>query len=535
MTLTGFSRQTGSLRRATLAAAGFMMLLVAQLLVTAGSTLAASTCSAKGAELQVSIGANESLVLAVGDGGTAPTGIPTAAGSYSFSQNGGPLVACGGASSTASIAVVMVTGSVSGAESITLFHPDGGGPGESMASENLIVDLGNGEDSLRVNYGGSSAIEGGPFDGSSMPAAPRLLTGSDGSLVGDLNGDGVGDFETQAYFGGLILDESDVARPGETGSQFWLSRSEFSARSVLEGTADDVAAADSGGVAASTCVGECGQPFARPVTVNAGDGDDVFHSGGGDDIFNGGQGTNTLDVSAAPAAVDVVIEEAPEGVASGTAKGGLGTDALTSVQNFIGSGFDDEIQTTAEKRGHYLSGQGGTGRIDAGSGDDVVHVVNPYVGEDWKAVIAGGTGDDRVLVTNNLNVSKCCPAFALQGGAGEDVLRMVNDGTGKFGPISVLRGGPGDDILSSAESHEADRSNVKLIVRLDGGPGEDTCKGHGSNDNIDNCEGRVAGEDDIPLKNWWKKRKCEKEGGAWVENSQGKGFCYKNLGTPARF
>jgi len=89
-------------------------------------------------------------------------------------------------------------------------------------------------------------------------------------------------------------------------------------------------------------------------TINGNALNNVLTGNGGNDTIRGGAGTDTASYSTASSAVTVNL-------AAGTATGGAGNDTLNSIENVIGSGFDDRI-----------IGSSGANRIAAGNGVDVV-------------------------------------------------------------------------------------------------------------------------------------------------------------------
>ena len=159
-------------------------------------------------------------------------------------------------------------------------------------------------------------------------------------------------------------------------------------------------------------------------TLNGGDGadllngrlgDDILIGGPGNDTLNGGTGIDTVDYSADPAGIIASIwagstyQLLPNGVNNGSY-----VDTLISIENVIGSNFDDTI-----------------------AGDDGVNYLQGNGGND---VIYGGGGNDR-----------------LDGGSGNDKL------TGDAGN-DTLNGGFGDDVLTGSAGNDF----------IDGGSGVDT-------------------------------------------------------------
>ncbi len=132
----------------------------------------------------------------------------------------------------------------------------------------------------------------------------------------------------------------------------------------------------------------------------------------GFDIVDGGGGIDTASYASATTAVhvDLTLENAEQQT------GGGGPDYLVSIENLVGSAYDDT-----------LTGDDGDNRIDAGGGNDTV------VGNGGNDTIYGNVGNDTLFgnVGNDY----------LNGGQGNDTL---NGGQGS----DTLVGGVGNDTLT---------------------------------------------------------------------------------------
>jgi Ca2+-binding RTX toxin-like protein len=411
MSVSLISRKGG--RRGAKLAAVFAGTLLSYLVVTAVPAMAASTCDnvALAARLDVMVGTDDDVALR--DWG----------GTYEFSVNGGPFAACGGVPTAGNVVWINVTGSDAGNEVFYLLEP--GAVFEGLNGESMTVDLGNGTDAFHFAWGDAPGQLGSdPFPG--VGAYTALGTAADGTQVGSANCYGCGGAGSALVrlddAEHIVVDGDNGAAADELDAAAWW----LAATDVLPGTADDIPASDS--------------PFRQDVTFNAGNGDDWFQSGDGNDTYLGGPGDD-----------DVVYWEASQGVvvdlAAGTATG-MGTDALSDVQNVWGSDWDDTI-----------TGSGLNNELRAGPGDDVVSGGggNDFVvGGPDDDVVAGGAGNDDVY-----------------GGPGDDVLvedaaangaDYLNGGTVAFGP-------DGYDVLDYSA-----RTNP-LYVEHNGGPnsGEGGC------------------------------------------------------------
>ncbi len=149
-------------------------------------------------------------------------------------------------------------------------------------------------------------------------------------------------------------------------------------------------------------------------------GDDSFYGGAGNDYIYGGEGNDTslyID-AAAGISVDLAATETDANGTYARAEDGFGTtDKLYSVENIVGSAYDDTIG--GDEGANVLSGGEGDNWIAGGGGDDTIYAGS---GND---TIDGGDGDDTVVVHGGENV--------IDGGAGTDWL----DFTEAEGSVSV--------------------------------------------------------------------------------------------------
>ena len=163
-----------------------------------------------------------------------------------------------------------------------------------------------------------------------------------------------------------------------------------------------------------------------PDALRGGTGNDFLQGGEGNDITSGGAGIDQIDLTSAKAPM---IVDLAGGVAYGE-----GADAVSGIEDVLGSSYDDDI--TGDGSANHLIGGGGNDHLVGGDGNDRLE------GGDGADVIEGGGGDDF-----------------LNGGAGDDTLDggdgvdQLDGGTGTntcvggedqagCGPPGI--GGPGD-------------------------------------------------------------------------------------------
>ncbi|HEY0411959.1 MAG TPA: calcium-binding protein, partial [Allosphingosinicella sp.] len=174
------------------------------------------------------------------------------------------------------------------------------------------------------------------------------------------------------------------------------------------------------------------------------DGDDVLEGGLGDDILWGGGGTDTASYAGAGAEVFVDL-------ASGSASGGAGSDTLHSIENVIGSAYDDQILGDAGANGlsggdghDYLRARAGNDILTGGSGDDYL---GGGFGDD---LVDGGGGWDRAAfysdATAGVHVDLNIQGVAQNTGQGMDTLVGIEHASGTTFD-DVLIGNAGDNWL----------------------------------------------------------------------------------------
>ena len=157
------------------------------------------------------------------------------------------------------------------------------------------------------------------------------------------------------------------------------------------------------------------------------DGDDILLGGLGADLIDGGEDTDTADYSDSGAGVTVSLD-------AGTAAGGDAEgDTLVSIENLIGSRFDDR-----------LTGDGWANTLNGGRGDDVLEGLG---GDD---VLIGGRGGDDLF-----------------GGAGTDTASYL---TSDVGIVIDMQNG-------AASSGEAEGDTFSSIEIVEGSFHDDTIRG----------------------------------------------------------
>lgn len=208
-------------------------------------------------------------------------------------------------------------------------------------------------------------------------------------------------------------------------------------------------------------------------------GEDTLYGGAGDDLLNGGDARDTAvlerfpDTTAHGAVVDLNL--------TGPQDAGNGLDTFVSIENLVGTRFDDLL--TGNFADNRLIGFDGRDTLVGNDGDD-------YLQAD-KDDYDGGSGRDffRVTLFERDAAARRTP-FEVAGGGGIDVLSINNQSSGGTLKIDLSVIGPqrtglglltltGVEVVSSGENED----------RLTGDARDNTFYGGDSNDIISGKDG----------------------------------------------
>ncbi len=269
-----------------------------------------------------------------------------------------------------------------------------------------------------------------------------------------------------------ILDTRDA--PGEAGNTFTGTAGddviEYSGDAVFVGggAGDDVITATAGGPAR---------------TYDGGDGDDLLIASEGADTFIGGAGVDTLSYADASRRVyvDLLFNNADDGAAG---------DSFESIENLIGSAFDDIM--FGGNADNVIHGGDGNDALIGDGGDDILHGEagnDELFGDEGNDTLFGGEGDDRLEGGEGADI--------LDGGDGFDTVSYDEDdadlrvdlstGVSSDGDtlisIEGVLGGYGDDeLIGDDRDNHLSGSYGDDLIR--GGAGADTLFGGGGIDTV---------------------------------------------------
>ena len=215
------------------------------------------------------------------------------------------------------------------------------GGSTTAAADNDVIDGGAGDDVVFGMRGDDSIAGGAGDDDIWGNSGSDSLSGGDGAdhLLGGSGDDFIWGGAGDDWLGGNTGDDTMFGGDGDDH---------------MEGTAGNDTLWDGDG----------------DDNVLGGSGDDLFMAGAGSDTHDGGSGFDTIDYSGAEQGLKVDLSKHWVEV-------GAETDAVNSIEGFIGSDFADVIK--ADKRDNT---------VDGGGGDDVIR---GYTGAD---TMSGGDGHD---------------------------------------------------------------------------------------------------------------------------------------------
>lgn len=207
-------------------------------------------------------------------------------------------------------------------------------------------------------------------------------------------------------------------------------------------------------------------------------GDDALIGGAGIDIMDGGPGEDTISYLLSPTGLTISL--ADQRANTGWAAG----DVYISIQDVIGSEFDDVIFGSREGVLNQLQGQGGNDRIFGGAGYNVL-----IGGAGADELHASGTGNliDYETALSGVVASMENPSINTGDAAGDTYFNLGG---------ADLAGSPFDDVLIGDAGNNNIIGDPDLGVYgrwgndyLYGGGGSDTLQGDGGSDYLDGGAG----------------------------------------------
>jgi Ca2+-binding RTX toxin-like protein len=258
---------------------------------------------------------------------------------------------------------------------------DTGGAGTDtlISIENLIGSNFNDHLSAFISSPGSALFGGSGADTLNGGSGADTLDGGTGTdtLVGGLGNDTYitdgGDTITEAANAGIDTVQSSVTHTLAAN----VENLTLTGSAAINGTGNALNNVITGNSGANTLIG--------------GEGNDTLIGGLGNDTLNGGAGNDTASYADAQAGVRVHLGAMVNGVSQPQDTGGAGTDTLISIENLIGSNFNDHLSAFISSPGSALFGGSGADTLNGGSGADTL---DGGLGNDR---LTGGSGNDSFV------------------------------------------------------------------------------------------------------------------------------------------
>lgn len=189
-------------------------------------------------------------------------------------------------------------------------------------------------------------------------------------------------------------------------------------------------------------------------------GNDVLEGRAGADTLNGGGNADTASYASSQVGVSVQLDDPNTGASSSAFFGDAAGDKLISIEDLIGSGFNDDLFGSSGN--NVLSGGAGADRIFGGSGDDILagglhnDTLDGQIGNDT-ADFSSATA--RLVITLGANGAS---GRAVQLFRETDTLNSIENVIGsRFGDqisgnefANRLRGEAGDDVFKGSVGND---------------------------------------------------------------------------------
>lgn len=311
------------------------------------------------------------------------------------------------------------------------------------------------------DYGRDQVMDGRIYEIQLNGPAPQPPLFTSGSDVIDLNQEKAGTYLAGSQYNALAGNDTVTLPTDSSAAKAAGYNPVQTAFRAGDGT-DTVI----GGDLNDTIYGDGGNDVLKGGAGNdrllGGSGADTLAGGAGNDYLDGGSSNDVADYSAAATTVSINL-------ALGTATG-EGNDTLVSIENAVGSAFDDSIAGNAAA--NNLTGGGGNDTIGGGDGNDT---------------LTGGSGIDKLSGDNGHDTLKWDSLDSFIGGSGFDTLdaNLSSSDTfdlrgAGFATLERILAGSGNDAVTvSLDKILADTADDQFVVDL--GSGTDTLQIDASN------------------------------------------------------
>ena len=324
------------------------------------------------------------------------------------------------------------------------------------------------------------AVSGDDAEGDTLVGFENII-GS--AFVDTLTGDS-GDNIIEGGDGADIIDGGGEGSDGNTASYASSDLGVTVDLTLALGTAQ-TSAGDADGDMLTNIRNLIGSAFVDTLTGDS--GDNIIEGGDGGDRIKGGEGSDTVSYAGSGDAngdgMGVTVNLDTLAVSGDDAEG----DELTSIENIIGSAFDDTL--TGDSGDNIIEGGAGNNMLYGGDGDDT------FIGGAGNNMLYGGDGDDTFIGGAGVD--------NIDAGTGDDTVSYANSGSGVkihfqvFGGIQdadysagIANGDAAGDTLGAVmdniigSAFNDDISGNRFANDLYGGAGNDTLNGETEADNL---------------------------------------------------
>jgi Ca2+-binding RTX toxin-like protein len=348
---------------------------------------------------------------------------------------------------------------------------------DALTGDHLANDLqGGGGDDLLTGLWGNDTLDGGEGSDRVVYSGTRnqYLITHDAST---------GTYTVRDLRTGSAADGIDQVRNVET---FVFADGAVAAAAIFDGYPNPIVGGDGDNTLSGTSNADHLSGLGGSDTLSGLGGEDLLDGGAGDDMLDGGSDGDTAVYAFALAGVSVSL------VHTGAQDtGGAGVDTLLSIENLIGSDFNDHL--AGNDGANVLHGLAGNDTLLGGGGDDIL------IGGDGGDVLDGGDGFDLVSyeteagppgpLLNIIVINLANPGEAWGDAVGDSFASIegvigsnFNDFIlGRSAIDEILIGGVGDDLLigqGGADTLIGGLGDDLLMdaignVRFEGGEGRD--------------------------------------------------------------
>lgn len=228
--------------------------------------------------------------------------------------------------------------------------------------------------------------------------------------------------------------------------------------SAVNGTGNELNNKITGNELANQLIGMAGND-----TLIGDNGDDTLQGGAGNDVLNGGYDTDIAIYTDATAGVKVSLATTAAQVT-----GGSGTDTLISIEDLLGSSFNDTLTGSADN--NYINDGAGNDAVTAGAGDDDLYA---SAGND---TIDGGSDNDTFIFADATTASKLDLSLTIAQNtlsSGTDIVTNIEN---------IVGSNFNDSLTGNSSDNEFWGGNGNDTIN--GGAGNDTLDGEGGTDSL---------------------------------------------------